>query len=399
MGVLKLAEYEKSEAGPEAGGGSGTETNAGAVKHNGSKGLSTVALASGRAGTTGNGAGEKANDRYMASDMTPEAQGDQAASVPVAGHELDAFLGRAFKEEPVWVGLWESIRDVFFPVKLPPLELTSTPIPVPDRMAVKANPWAVGISSTLNIAVLLLFIWLGIRAIRNYVNPPTQATNIDLSDYKGPKAAKQAGGGGGGGDKSIIEANKGKLPDRAKLDVTPPQPQTIEKPKLPDPPTINVQKNIQLPDNANMPMIGMSNSPNVVMPSAGSGSGAGMGSGSNGGLGSGNGNGYGPGSGGNAGGGVYQVGGGISAPTVLHSVEAEFSDEARRAKYQGVCMVSLIVDAQGNPQDIHVARALGMGLDEKAIEAIRQYKFKPAMKDGKTAVPVMITIEVDFRLY
>jgi TonB family protein len=84
---------------------------------------------------------------------------------------------------------------------------------------------------------------------------------------------------------------------------------------------------------------------------------------------------------------------------VVHSVEAEFSDEARRAKYQGVCLISLIVDAQGNPQDVRVARALGMGLDEKAIEAIRQYKFKPAMKDGKTAVPVPITIEVDFRLY
>src|ERR1700722_11977837 len=149
MGVWNLAEYEKSEAGPGAGDGSGAETNAGAVKHNGSKGLSAGALASrdrhGLAGTAGDGAGEKAKDRYMASDMTPDAtpetQGDQAASDPVAGHELDAFLGKAFKEEPVWVGLWESIRDVFFPVKLPPLELTSTPIPVPDRMAVKANPW------------------------------------------------------------------------------------------------------------------------------------------------------------------------------------------------------------------------------------------------------------------
>ena len=96
---------------------------------------------------------------------------------------------------------------------------------------------------------------------------------------------------------------------------------------------------------------------------------------------------------------LYQIGGGVSAPVSLHSVEAEFSDEARRAKYQGVCLISLIVDAQGNPQNIRVARALGMGLDEKAIEAIRQYKFKPAMKDGKTPVPVMITIEVDFRLY
>ena len=116
-------------------------------------GLLTDALASGQAGqagTAGNGAGEKAKDRYMASDMTPDAN-DQAASAvtghePGSDHELDAFLGKAFKEEPIWVGLWASVKDVFFPVKLPPLVLTSTPIPVPDRMAVKANPWAIGIS-------------------------------------------------------------------------------------------------------------------------------------------------------------------------------------------------------------------------------------------------------------
>jgi protein TonB len=403
MGVLNLAEYEKSEAGPQAGGGSGAETNAGAVKHNESMGLPAGAHASrdrhGQAGMAGDGAGEKANDQYMALDMTPEAQGDQAASVPVAGHELDAFLGKAFKEEPVWVGLWESIRDVFFPVKLPPLELTSTPIPVPDRMAVKANPWAVGISSTLNIAVLLLVIWLSIHIWKKIETPPTQATNIDLSNVNAPKSQTKAGGGGGGGDRSIVEANKGRLPEKAKLDVTPPQPQTIDKPKLPDPPTINVQKNIQLPDNMNMPMIGMHESSNVTLASAGSGNGAGMGTGSNGGLGSGNGNGVGPGSDGNYGGGVYQVGGRVSLPVIIFQPEAEFSDEARRAKYQGVCLISLIVDAQGNPQDIHVARALGMGLDEKAMEAVRRYKFKPALKDGKTPVPVQLSIEVDFRLY
>ncbi len=331
--------------------------------------------------------------------MTPEEKDDQGASVPGTGHELDSFLGKAFKEEPIWVSLWERVQDVFFPVKLPPLELTSKPIPVPDRMAVKANPWAIGISSTLNIAILLLAIWLGIRVVHNIVSPPVQATNVDVGDYKMPKSDTLAGGGGGGGDRSIVEANKGKLPEKAKDTITPPQPQTIEKPKLPDPPTINVQKDIQLPDNMNMPMIGMHSSANVTIASAGSGNGAGMGTGHGGGMGPGGGNGYGPGEGGNYGGGLYQVGGRISAPEVVHSVEAEFSDEARRAKYQGVCLISLIVDAQGNPQDVRIARALGMGLDEKAIEAIRQYKFKPAMKDGRTAVPVPITIEVDFRLY
>ena len=330
--------------------------------------------------------------------MTPDEKNDQGAPIIGTGHELDSFLGKAFDEKPVWVGLWESIRDVFFPVKLPPLQLTSQPIPVPDRMAVKANPWAIGISSGVNLTILLIVLFFVGRKIVEAVKPSLLATNIDVSDYKAPKDTNKAGGGGGGGDRSLIDANKGKLPKLEKDPIVPPQPPVIEHPKLPEPPAINVQSNIQLPDN-NMPLIGVHESANVQMASAGTGSGAGMGTGSGGGLGSGIGNGYGPGYGGNTGGGLEQIGGRVSAPVVLHSVEAEFSDEARRAKYQGVCLISLIVDAQGNPQNIRVARTLGMGLDEKAIEAIRQYKFKPAMKDARTPVPVMITIEVDFRLY
>jgi periplasmic protein TonB len=321
------------------------------------------------------------------------------AAAPMGGHELDALLGKAFQEKPIWVELWESIRDVFFPVKLPPLELTSKPIPVPDRMAVKANPWAIGISSTVNILILLIVLFVIGKKVIETVKPNLLGMNIDVGDYNAPKAQNKAGGGGGGGDRNPVEANKGKLPQIQKDPATPPQPQMIEHPKLPEPAAIDVQKDIQLPNNPEMPMIGMHSSANVQLASAGTGSGAGMGSGTGGGLGSGNGIGYGPGDGWNTGGGLAQVGGRVSAPVVIHSVEAEFSDEARRAKYQGVCVISLIVDAQGNPQNIRVQRPLGMGLDEKAIEAIRQYKFKPAMKDGKTPVPVMISIEVDFRLY
>ena len=332
-------------------------------------------------------------------DMTPNENNGQGGVALVTGHELDAFLGKAFEEKPIWVCLWESIRDVFFPVKLPPLQLTSKPIPVPDRMAVKPNPWAIGISTTVNVAILIVVLFFVGRKIVEAVRPSLLATNIDVGDYNAPKDLTKAGGGGGGGDRSIIDANKGKLPKIEKDPVTPPQPQTIEHPKLPEPAAIDVQKDIRLPDNPDMPMIGMKTSTNVTIASAGTGNGSGMGTGNGGGLGPGSGIGYGPGSGWNTGGGLAQIGGRVSAPTVLHSVEAEFSDEARRAKYQGVCLISLIVDTQGNPQNIRVARALGMGLDEKAIEAIRQYKFKPAMKDGKTPVPVMITIEVDFRLY
>ncbi len=330
--------------------------------------------------------------------MTPEKKNDQAGADPEIGHELDALLGKAFEEKPVWVGLWESIRDVFFPVKLPPLELTSQPVPVPDRMAVKPNPWAIGISTTVNLTILCVLLFFVGKKVIETVKPQLLSNNIDIGEWHGPKMDKMAGGGGGGGDRSPIEANKGKLPERMKNPITPPQPQMIVQPKLPEPAAINVQKDLQLPDN-NMPMIGVHSSSNVQLASAGTGSGAGMGTGSGGGLGSGQGNGYGPGYGGNTGGGVYQVGGGISKPVLIYQPEAEFSDEARRAKYQGVCLIQLIVDAQGNPQNIRVIRTLGMGLDEKAVEAVRKYKFKPALKDGKTPVPVLITVEVDFHLY
>jgi TonB family protein len=214
---------------------------------------------------------------------------------------------------------------------------------------------------------------------------------------QGPKG-DSAHGGGGGGANEIVDPMKGKLPKLEKNPVVPPMVPVVDNPKLAIESAINVQQDIKLPD-PNLPNIGVSSSANVKLASNGTGSGGGMGSGSGGGLGSGTGIGYGPGSGGNTGGGLYHIGGGVSAPVPINAVEAEFSDEARRAKYQGVCLIQLIVDAQGNPQNPRVIRALGMGLDEKALEAVRKYKFKPAMKDGRTPVPVMITVEVNFRLY
>jgi TonB family protein len=147
-----------------------------------------------------------------------------------------------------------------------------------------------------------------------------------------------------------------------------------------------------------MPNIGVPQSPQIALASQGSGSGSGFGSGSGGGIGSGNGGGIGPGTGGGYGGGLYHPGGGVSNPVLVYAPDPEFSDEARRAKYQGVCVVGLIVDAQGNPQRVRIVRPLGMGLDEKALEAVRQYKFKPAIFNGKP-VPVEINIEVNFRIY
>ena len=95
---------------------------------------------------------------------------------------------------------------------------------------------------------------------------------------------------------------------------------------------------------------------------------------------------------------IYHVGGGVSAPLALNSVEAKFSEEARAKKKSGECIFSLIVDAQGMPQDIQETKNLGYGLDENALAAVNQYRFKPAMKDGEP-VPAKITVEVNFKFF
>jgi TonB family protein len=95
---------------------------------------------------------------------------------------------------------------------------------------------------------------------------------------------------------------------------------------------------------------------------------------------------------------VYKVGDGVTPPVLVHAVDAEFSQKAKDAKYQGVSVVSLVVDAHGMPRHVHTIRKLGMGLDEKALEAVRQYKFEPGKRDGKP-VAVAINIEVNFRRY
>jgi len=83
---------------------------------------------------------------------------------------------------------------------------------------------------------------------------------------------------------------------------------------------------------------------------------------------------------------------------VIYQTDPEFSEEARKAKFQGTCVLALVVDAMGRPTEIHVVNSLGMGLDEKAIESVKQWKFEPGQKDGHP-VPVAINVEVDFHLY
>ena len=94
---------------------------------------------------------------------------------------------------------------------------------------------------------------------------------------------------------------------------------------------------------------------------------------------------------------VYRVGGEVSAPKAVYEPDPEYTKEARKAKIQGTCVVWLIIGADGLTHDIRVAHSLDHGLDEKAIEEVQRWKFKPAMKDGKP-VSVQANIEAHFKL-
>jgi periplasmic protein TonB len=217
----------------------------------------------------------------------------------------------------------------------------------------------------------------------------------DISAYALPPSIDKSGGGGGG-DKDKLAESRGRLPRFAREQIVPP---TVvvrnEQPKLPAEPTVVGPPALTVPPTT---QIGSPLSAIVQPPSNGTGSGSGIGSGSGGGIGAGGGPGFGPGYGGGTGGGLFRVGGGVSAPRPIYDPDPEYSEEARQAKYQGTVLLWVIVGPDGRPHDIRVQRSLGMGLDEKAIEAVRQWKFEPSMKDGHP-VAVQVNVEVSFRLY
>ena len=202
-------------------------------------------------------------------------------------------------------------------------------------------------------------------------------------------------GGGGGGDHSMNQAGRGAPPKFSDEQLTPPVIVVrVEKPKLPADPTVLGPPQLKVPQSER---IGDWISSNVVIPSNGTG-GGGIGDSYGTGDGIGNGPGVGAGRNGGFGGDTYRVGNGVSAPRAVYSPDPEYSDEARRVKMQGNVVLSLVVDPRGHVRDVRVARSLGMGLDEKAIEAVRKWKFEPGVRDGYP-VPVQVNVEVNFRLY
>ena len=317
-------------------------------------------------------------------------------------NDADDHLARLLApntEEPWFKSLYRNIQEMIHPPQLPPLELTSKPVAVKDiwglyRRDKKSNWMSLGVHIT--VAVLLVTVFSQ-HAIQEKMKDAVHLIDPNLAPYipKQPPKAQVNQGGGGGGSKAPTPVSKGQLPKPKLKQFIPPQIVRNETPKLAITPSIIAPPDVPLPQN-HLPNYGDPLA-NIGIPSNGMGSGGGMGNGSGGGVGPGKGGGYGPGEGGGVGGGVYSVGGGVSAPSVLYKVDPEYSEEARKAKYSGTVLIQLVVGPDGKASNIKVVRSLGLGLDEKAMEAVAKWKFKPGMKNG-SPVSVRATIEVNFRL-
>ena len=318
--------------------------------------------------------------------------------IPDADDHLSRLLVSEI-EEPWYRSFIRGIQELIHPPKLPPLEVTSKPVPVKDIWGLYGRQNKSFLMSTgFQVGVVIvLFTVLSNHTVQEKVKQ-TVSLVLPLSDIPpdAPVKPQTMHGGGGGGDRSPLPASKGRLPKAAVRQFVPPSA-VINNPN----PKMTMDPSILAPPDVKLPDVNMSNYGDplgkIGPPSNGTGSGGGIGSGKGGGVGSGTGGGVGPGSGGGIGGGVYRVGGGVSAPILLYKKEPEYSEEARKAKYQGTVTLYVEVDPSGRATNIRVLHSLGLGLDEKAIEAVKQWKFKPGMKDGK-AVTVQASIEVNFRL-
>ena len=305
-------------------------------------------------------------------------------------------------QEPWFHSLVRQIREYGQEKKQPPLKLTSKPVAVKSIWgAYDYKQKGVSSSAAVHVlAIFLLFFGFTTAPVDQAYGSVTLIIPIDITPFlanlqlQGPDDS--TGGGGGGGQNSPLPPNRGRRPRFDPTQLAPPTPIIRnETPRLAVEPTILGPVDMDAPQ-VDLAIFGDPLA-SVGPPSAGPGSGGGIGSGQGTGIGSGKGGGIGPGEGGGFGGGVFRVGNGVTPPRPLYKPEPEYSEEARKAKYQGTVVLFVEIWPDGQAHNIRVVRSLGLGLDDKAIEAVEKWKFEPGKKD---AVPVKVgaTIEVNFRL-
>lgn len=301
-------------------------------------------------------------------------------------------------------GFGTRVKEFFSPPKPAPLPAGIKPIKVKDIWSKDENfGWSQAIAIGMHIVVIALLV---IPIFTKIIPTPAEAKNkldvtpLDISPYiaKLPAGNNKAGGGGGGGDHSTLPPTKGRAPKFQWTQFTPPSA-TIKNPnpKLPMDPSLLGPPDLKVA-NANLANMGDPLAA-VVNFSNGPGGGGGIGTGEGGGIGSGSGGGLGPGSGGGTGGGEFRAGvNGVGQPVCIYCPLPEYSDEARKAKYQGTVLLEITVTVDGRVLDPRVVRGPGLGLEEKALATVKTWKMRPATGPNGKPVTCRAWIEIGFRL-
>jgi TonB family protein len=236
------------------------------------------------------------------------------------------------------------------------------------------------------IALWVFILWLVPNNVREAVLPDELPRQIVWLAEPGP------GGGGGGGNEKPEPPKPAELPGREKISVPAVKPEPVPEPAPEEPPPLD---QLTIPAEtmaaATETTIGVLDSGDASSQSTGSGSGTGAGSGT--------GSGLGQGSGGGTGGGVYRPGSGIINPAVLREVKPQYTADAMRAKVQGTVLLECVVLPDGSVGRVDIVKSLDstFGLDQEAIKAARQWRFRPGTRFGEP-VAVLVTIELTFTL-
>jgi protein TonB len=255
--------------------------------------------------------------------------------------------------------------------------------------------------SALPLVVLAICVYIALRVpvVRQTVNQQL----IDNFNITWLQAPGPGGGGGGGGNKMPESPRKAELTGKEKAAVpvtTPPEVKPLEKPKdIPKTQELNIPAQVVASGVQSLPGV-IANMPSSVDTSSlGAGTGTGAGGGTGSGIGTGTGSGLGPGFGGGTGGGEYHPGNGVTTPELLREVKPNYTGDAMRAKLQGVVEMEAVVMPDGSVGRVKITRSLdrAFGLDEEAIKAVKQWRFRPGMLRGQP-VAVIVNVELTFTL-
>jgi TonB family protein len=306
-----------------------------------------------------------------------------------------------------------------------PSEADRAPVPLLSEPTRRTGPGlaASGVLHGVMLVALVLVTSFGLLASDTDERVRPDATPLKLVFLMSPGPG---GGGGGGGLKMpvppppaqrrpVVKRTKRlespvppvrqapPVPPRPVVRPVPPRPRALSRidpmarvdPPPPSPPAVQAPVLPKPADSTDLSGLLAERPP--TPPSQGSGSAAGVGSGIGQGLGEGIGAGIGPGTGGGTGGGPFQPGSGITPPQLLREVRPSYTDDARRRRVEGDVVLDIVVRQDGSVGAVTVTRSLGAGLDQRAVEAVRQWRFAPARKQG-AAVEVLVEVSVEFKL-